>query len=138
MFRRRNQVAALGLAIAGIAVAGCGGGHGSPAPPRLPHALGMRLQAEARAVEASLAGGDACAAAREASGLSRAVQVAVAAGQVPTALQAPLSGSARSLASRIHCAPPPVKPPHPPEHGHHGDNHGHGNGHGNGGDGGGD
>jgi hypothetical protein len=102
--------------------------------------LGVRLEGEAGAIHVSLARGATCTAARQASQLREAVRVAVAAGQVPTALRAPLSDSVQSLASRIRCVSPPAKPPHPTKHGHEGHNHGNGNGNGqgDGGDGGGD
>jgi hypothetical protein len=140
MCRRRNQVAAFGLVV-GLSVAGCGGGHGSALTgARLPHALGVRLEGEATAIHLSLTRGDGCAAARQASQLRGAVSVAVAAGQVPAALRAPLSNSVRSLATRIRCVSPPAKPAHPHKHGSEGDKQGNGNGNGNGdgGDGGGD
>lgn len=144
MFGRANTVAGLGLALVGLAVS-CGGGHGSATPARLPHALGVRLAGQASAIEVSLTRGDMCTAARQAAELGSAVRAAVAAGQVPGTLRAPLSESVRSLASRIRCVPPPTKPAPAKKHGHeggkpghhgHGDGNGHGNG--NGGDGGGD
>jgi hypothetical protein len=45
------------LALAVAAASGCGGG-GQVSPPRLPHALGSRLAAQADVVEAALARGD--------------------------------------------------------------------------------
>ena len=87
---------------------------------------------------ASLTRGDGCAAAQQERQLQQAVAAAVAAGQVPVALRAPLSNSVRSLAGEIRCVgPPPVTPPSDHKHRHEGDKHGNGSGQGDGGDGGG-
>ena len=128
------------MLVVGVA-SGCGGG-GAVDAPKLPHALGASLAAQASTVEASLAAGDACAAADRASRLQEMVATAITSGRVPATLRAPLSSSAAALASEITCAPPPPAPtPGPPrkhpDHGHdkkHG--HGHDHEHGQGGDGG--
>ena len=128
-----------------VAVCGCGGGGGAAAPARLPHALGADLAARASAVEASLAIGDACGAAAEATQLRDTVASAVAAGQVPEALRAPLSRSVDSLAGEIACVPAPAakpgngpKPDRGPKPGPPGQrkkhDHGPGHDHGGGGD----
>lgn len=131
----------LTLALAVVAASGCGGGGSAAAPPRLPHALGVELAAQADAVEASLARGDACGAAAGAERLRQAIAGAVAAGQVPAALRRPLSESADSLAAEIVCtpAPPATGPPdqgdqgpgHKPGHDRkRGHDHKHGHDHG--------
>jgi len=132
----------IALALA-VAACGCGGGGTTPAPPRLPHALGIDLAARASAVEASLASGDTCGAAAEVAQLREAVAGAVAAGQVPAALRAPLSRSVDSLAGEITCVPAPAakpgngpkpdrgpkpEPPGKPKKHDHGPGHDHGNG----------
>ena len=122
-----------------VAACGCGGGGAAPAQPRLPHALGVDLAARASAVEASLAIGDACGAAAEATQLRDTVASAVAAGQVPEALRAPLSRSVDSLAGEIACVPAPAaKPGTGPKPGPPGQrkkhDHGPGHDHGGGGD----
>jgi hypothetical protein len=121
-----------------VVAAGCGGGGSAASPPRLPHALGSRLAAQADVVEAALARGDECGAASAAEGLRQAVTAAVAAGEVPVALRGPLARSADSLASEIVCTPAPpaqapsgqAKPTGPGKH--HG--HDHKPKHGDGGD----
>jgi hypothetical protein len=121
------------LALAVVAASGCGGG-GSAPPPRLPHALGTELAAQADAVEASLARGDDCGAVAQAASLRRSVADAVAAGQVPAGLRAPLSRSVASLAGEIACTPAPP-PPGPPGHADKGKpKKKHGHDHGPGGD----
>ena len=129
------------LALAVLVASGCGGGSGSaaPPPPRLPHALGVELAAQADAVEAGLARGDECGAAAAAEGLRQAIAGAVAAGQVPAALRAPLSQSADSLAAEIVCTPAPPSSGPPGQGGQgNGKKHGHdrkrGHDHGGGGD----
>jgi hypothetical protein len=123
------------LALAVVAAFGCGGG--TAAPPRRPHALGTQLAAQADAVEASLARGDACGAAGQADRLRQMVSEAVAAGQVPAALRRPLSGSVDSLAGEIACTPAPPAPPGPGKdkgkRPGHGNGKGHGHDHGDGG-----
>ena len=131
------------LALAVMAASACGGGSGSAAPPpRLPHALGVELAAQADTVEADLARGDECGAAAAAEGLRQAVAGAIAAGQVPAALREPLSQSVSSLAADIVCTPAPPSPG-PPGQGNQGDQgngkkHGHdhkpGHDHGDGGE----
>jgi len=116
-----------------VMAAGCGGAGHAAAPPRLPHALGSDLAAQASTIEASLTGGDACGAAAEAAQLQQMVASAVSSGQVPVALRGPLSRSSAALAAEITCVPaPPAKPtdgkPKPPGH-DHGPGHGHGHGH---------
>jgi len=126
------------LALAVVAASGCGGS-GSAAPPRLPHALGAQLSAQADAVEASLARGDTCGAATGAARLREMVAHAVAVGQVPATLRGPLAGSAESLAGEIVCTPAPPaagplgqsKPEKGKDHGpgkRHGPGHDHGDG----------
>ena len=125
------------------AACGCGGGGTTPAPPRLPHGLGVDLAARASAVEASLASGDECGAAAEAAQLREVVASAVAAGQVPERLRAPLSSSVDALAGEITCVPAPAAKPGngpKPDHGpkprppgkrpkhDHGPGHDHGDG----------
>jgi len=127
------------LALAVIAASGCGGGGLTAPPPRLPHALGAELAAQADAVEASLARGDDCGAAAQAASLRQSVADAVAAGQVPAELRAPLSRSAAALAGEIACTPAPPRPG-PPAHAEkgkpekpHGHDHKPGHDHGDGG-----
>lgn len=109
--------------------AGCGGGGATPPAPTLPQALGRQLVDQTHLVEASLARGDSCTAAAQAARLRDAVANAVATGQVPAALRAPLSDSVASLVGEIRCVPPPS--PHR-KHGDEGKGHGHGHGNGQG------
>ena len=134
----------VGVVFVAVMVASCGG-DGAAEAPKLPHALGASLAAQASAVEASLAGGDACAAAGQATQLQGMVADAIASGSVPATLRAPLSSSVVSLADEITCLPLPPAPtggPPPgkkPGHGpdkRHGPDKEHGPGHD--GDGGGD
>jgi hypothetical protein len=125
------------LALAVVAASGCGGG--TAVPPRLPHALGAQLAAQADAVEASLALGDDCGAAGQADRMRQMVAEAVAAGQVPAALRRPLSASVDALAGEIACTPAPPASPGPgmdkgkDKGAGHGDGKGHGHDHGGGG-----
>ena len=122
------------LAVAVVAASGCGGG-GAAASPRLPHALGTQLAAQAEAVAASLGRGDECGAAGEAKRLQQMVAQAVAAGRVPAGLRQPLSSSAGALAGEIACTPAPPAPAPPGQDGpakDKGNDKGHGPGHGNG------
>jgi hypothetical protein len=140
-------MARVGVVLVAVMVASCGG-EGAVVAPKLPHALGASLAAQASAVEASLAGGDACAAAAQADQLHAMVANAIAAGRVPATLRAPLSSSVASLADEISCVPLPPAPaggPPPgkkPGHGPDKKKPGHGpdkkHHHGHGGDGGGD
>ena len=129
------------LAVAVVAASGCGGG-GAAASPRLPHALGTQLAAQADAVAASLGRGDECGAAGEAKRLQQMVSEAVAAGRVPGALREPLSSSAGALAGEIACTPAPPAGGPPGQDGPakdkgkgHGPGHGNGKGHDHGGGG---
>ena len=133
-------MARIGAVLIVLAAAGCGGG-GAADAPKLPHALGVSLAAQASAVEASLASGDTCGAAGHAAKLQGMVAGAIASGRVPATLRAPLSSSVASLAAEITCLPPAPKGPPDKKHGHGPDEkHGPGKGHGDGrdGDGGGD
>jgi hypothetical protein len=100
----------VGVVLVAVMVASCGG-EGAADPPKLPHALGASLAALASAVEASLAGGDACGAAGEATQLQGMVADAIASGRVPATLRAPLSSSVAALADEITCVPLPPAPP---------------------------
>ena len=137
-------MARVGVVLVAVMVASCGG-EGAVDAPKLPHALGASLAAQASAVEASLAAGDGCAAAGRAAQLQGMLADAIASGRVPATLRAPLSSSVASLADKITCVPPPPAPtsgPPPgkkPGHGpdkRHGPDKEHGPGHD--GDGGGD
>lgn len=127
---------AVGLA---VIAGGCGGAAATATAPRLPHALGLRLAAQATAVETSLQADDSCAALNQTASLEMSVSTAIAAGQVPVALRKPLSSSAASLAARVHCVPAPPKPhpdkPHKPHKPHKDHGHGGGKGPGDGGGG---
>jgi hypothetical protein len=121
------------VTLAVVAVAGgCGGSATKAEPPRLSHALGVRLAAQAAAVEASLRANDSCAAVHRAAAFEKSVSAAIATGQVPAALRTPLASSARRLAAGIQCAPAPVvpkpDPPKPHKHHHHGHDAGPGDG----------
>jgi hypothetical protein len=140
-----DSMARVGVVLVAVMAASCGG-EGAADAPRLPHALGASLAAQASAVEASLASGDACGAAGQATQLEGMVADAIASGRVPATLRAPLSSSVASLADEITCVPlPPAptggpsgeKPGHGPDKKHgHGPDKKHGPGHD--GDGGGD
>jgi hypothetical protein len=130
MGRVGDSVTRVGVVLVAVMVASCGG-DGAAEAPKLPHALGASLAAQASAVEASLAGGDACAAAGQATQLQGMVADAIASGSVPATLRAPLSSSVASLADEITCLPlPPAptgKPPPGKKPGHGPDKkHGHG------------
>jgi hypothetical protein len=135
-------MARVGVVLAVLTVASCGGDEAADAP-KLPHALGASLASQASAVEASLASGDGCAAATQATQLQGMVADAIAAGRVPARLQAPLSSSVASLADEITCVPSPPAPPPGKKPGHgpdkkHGPGHDKKHGPGRDGDGGGD
>jgi hypothetical protein len=119
-------MARIGVVLVVVAAVGCGGG-GAADAPRLPHALGASLAAQASAVEASLARGDACAAAGQATQLQEMAASAIASGQVPATLRAPLSSSVASLVDEITCVPPPPGPGPPDKK--HGDDKKRGHGH---------
>jgi hypothetical protein len=110
-------MARVGVVLVAVMVASCGG-DGAADAPRLPHALGASLAAQASAVEASLASGDGCAAAAQATQLQGMVADAIAAGRVPARLRAPLSSSVASLADEITCVPSPPAPPPGKKPGH--------------------
>jgi|tagenome__1003787_1003787.scaffolds.fasta_scaffold19911708_2 hypothetical protein len=146
-------MARFGVVVVAVMAASCGG-EGAADAPKLPHALGASLAAQASAVESSLAGGNACAAAAQATQLEGMVADAIDSGRVPVTLRAPLTSSVASLADEISCVPlPPAptggppgkKPGHGPDKKHdHGPGKDHGPGHdkkhgpGHDGDGGGD
>jgi hypothetical protein len=139
-------MARVGVVLVAVMVASCGG-EGAADAPKLPHALGASLAAQASAVEASLASGDTCGAAGQATQLEGMVADAIASGRVPATLRAPLSSSVASLADEITCVPLPPAPtggPPPGKKPGHGPDKKHGPGHdkkhgpGHDGDGGGD
>jgi hypothetical protein len=128
-------MARVGVVLVAVMVASCGG-EGAADAPTLPHALGASLAAQASAVESSLAGGDACAAAAQVTRLEGMVADAIASGRVPETLRAPLKSSVASLADEISCVPlppapsPSKKPGHGPDKKHdHGPGKDHGPGH---------
>jgi hypothetical protein len=131
----RNDLRSTLLALACACAAACGGG-GSAAPsqqspprgPLITTSVADVLAAQADAVAASLDAHHDCAARTQARGLATAVDAAIAAGQIPAALQPQLQATSMALGAAIRCTPPK-----PPGHKHH---HGkdNGNGQGNGGD----
>jgi hypothetical protein len=120
----------LAVAVAALALAGCGGGTDSspPKPPRLPRALAQSWARQADAVASALAAGDGCTAQQLAGELR--TQVADAAGRAPRRLLAALTVAVDDLPNRITCtppAPPKHEKPKPPKHEpHHEPKHDHG------------
>jgi hypothetical protein len=126
----------VGLVVAVLALAGCGGAGKHPAaskPPHLPRALARAWAAEADTVARALAAGDGCGALRQATRLRSDVVLALNRHQVPVRFQATLTSAVDELSNRIVCNPPQPtdESPPPPGDGHHHD-HGPGHGHGHG------
>ena len=132
----RNDLRSTLLALACACAAACGGG-GSAAPsqqsaprgPLIAIPVADALAAQADAVAASLDAHHDCAARAQAGDLANAVDAAIAAGQIPAALQPQLRATSQALGAAIRCTPP-SKPP--------GDKHHHAKDNGNGQGGGGD
>jgi hypothetical protein len=133
----RNDLRSTLLALACACAAACGGGgsaassqQSAPRGPLIITSVADALAAQADAVAASLDAHHDCAARAQAGGLATAIDAAIAAGQIPAALQPQLQATSLALGAAIRCTPPPPKPP---GHKHH---HGkdNGNGQGDGGD----
>jgi hypothetical protein len=133
------------VALAALAVAGCGGTQQAAPPkpvPKLPHALAQSLARQADDVAAAIDAGEGCTALQRAVTLRTQVVAAVNSHQVPRRYLEPLVSTANDLAGRITCTPPaPIvtpsgssdKPgkhdkPGKPEKHHKHDKHGHGGG----------
>jgi ribonuclease HI len=99
--------------VAGLA-AGCGG---ASAGPKLPAGVGAALERQTKAVETALGAGDTATAQQQAAALVSAIDRAVAAGQVPGALQDELRAGAQRLLSLVSGT---AEPP-PPEENDQGD-----------------
>jgi hypothetical protein len=123
----RSAIALVAAPLACFALAGCGGSGTAASSDRsaaIPHQLGLQLVGRTSAVEASLNGGDECAALEQGTKLQQAEADAIAAGKIPVGLRAELVDSTKALIAQIHCTPP--KPPH--HHHHHDNKHGDGGG----------
>jgi hypothetical protein len=96
------------------ALAGCGGGAEESAPgPTLPSGLASDLASRSDAVADAYAGGNVCAAARQADDLLDAVISAIEGGTVPAEFREPLTATANELVNEINC--PEQEPPSPTE-----------------------
>jgi hypothetical protein len=107
----------------------CGSAHRrATPPPRLPHDVGQHLASLSEDVANKLARGDSCGAATAAVNLDSQASAAIASGEVPRSLRAPLRRAADDLAQRVVCVQPPQpqprakheKPPPKEKHKHHG------------------
>ena len=108
----RNRIRMIVVTLACAGAAACGGE--LPAPPRsppmspvIPRALAADLAAQADSVAVSLDAQRGCAALDQARRLGTAVDAAIAAGRVPSALQPQLQATTTRLAAGIRCVPPP-------------------------------
>jgi hypothetical protein len=122
--RKRARGVELGVALAALALGGCGSGseRAAPPPPLLPAPLAADLASRSDDVARLLASNDGCGALAAAKALQTEAITAINAGRVPARLQEPLSGAANDLTVRINCAPPP------PEENHTGKGKGKGHG----------
>jgi hypothetical protein len=103
MSRVRLIAAALLVLAPLVLLAACGGEEQSSSEPRLPASLAEDLAQRSEAVRAQLRAGNACVAASRARSMEQAIEAAIAAGNVPGALQAELVRTARTLRADIHC-----------------------------------
>ena len=97
------------LAAAGCALtlAGCGGGsEQTSSEPVIPAPVADDLAGQSEAIAASLEGGDVCGAAQQADDLNKAVNDAVAKGQIPSALQRELQNVVSELVNNVNCEEP--------------------------------
>jgi hypothetical protein len=133
--RHRIRMIVVILACAGAAACGggsAGSGSQSARAPVIPRALATDLAARADAVAVSLDAQRGCAALDQARRLGTAVDAAIAAGRVPSALQPQLQATATRLIAGIRCVPPPPaasprqKPPGHDHHHHDRKHHGRG------------
>jgi hypothetical protein len=110
----RGIVATL-VAVATLAVPGCGGDDDADEPkrPRLPADLATALALESDRIAESLAAGQECAAHRQAQALRAHVGDAVGRGDVAPALGREMSEGASALAEGIECEPAPPPEPEP-------------------------
>ena len=107
------------VAIAVLALAGCGGGaaeQAKPKQPRLAHDLAASWAAQSDHVAGALAEGDGCTAQQVAANLQSQFIAAVNEGRVPRRLQEPLGAAFNDLHARITCIPP--QPTEEKDHGH--------------------
>jgi translation initiation factor IF-2 len=147
-------VCSAALAVAALAVTGCGdrGGGRAAAPvaapaPKIARPVARRLAAEADAVALRAAQGDRCSAHEHVLALQ--ADVTRSAPELPPALRRPVVAATRRLVATLPACPPPApavhaapvaapaprpkpkpkkeKPPKP-EHERHGHGHGHGHG----------
>jgi hypothetical protein len=117
------------LALAVLALSGCGGASKPPVvakPPHIPRALARTWASESTAIEQALADGDGCTALAHANTLR--AEVDQSAGEIPARLRAALQPTVDALPDRITCnpAPPPKHDKPPKDHEHHDHGHGHG------------
>jgi hypothetical protein len=119
----RKDLASTLLALACACAAACGGGGSAASSQQSTHRgplisgpVADALAVQAKMVAASLDAGHGCAARTQARALAGAVDAAIAAGQIPAALQPQLRATTASLGAAISCTPPPPKPPKPPDH----------------------
>lgn len=124
------------LALAVLALSGCGAAHKPPAavakPPHIPRALAHIWAVQADAVAQALAAGDGCTALAHANELRAAVTSSEV--RVPIRLRATLTSVVDALPGRITCNPAPPPAPqkhedHPKPPKDHGPHHDHGHGH---------
>ena len=98
---RRRWLLVSSTACSALALAACGGDGGSTAEPAFPAGVGSSLAAQADRVSSRLEAGDADGARRAAMGLDAAVERAIAAGRVPSALRQPLRESVDAILASV-------------------------------------
>jgi hypothetical protein len=96
--------------LSALVLAGCGGGGGQESEaepePTLAPALANDLADRSEAIAEAFEGGDPCSAAHQADDLVRAIDDAIAAGDVPASMRRALRSTAVRLQNEINCPPP--------------------------------
>jgi hypothetical protein len=125
---------AISLAVAALALAGCGSSGGDTTPtvvkrPAVPAATADHLARLSATVASDLDAGSTCEAAYAADQLQAAIEEA----NLPASMRSSVDDAAGRLVDQVNCPPPPTtteedkkpKNPKPEEGDHHDEGHGH-------------
>lgn len=103
---RRRWLLVSSTACSALALAACGGESRSDTEPSFPAGVGTSLAAQADRVASRLEAGDADGARSAAARLDAAVEQAIAAGRVPSALRGPLREAVDAILASVPAPAP--------------------------------